>query len=47
MKHYAWDPEKNEKLKAERGILFEESVFHIEQGDEVGVLEPGSYPEIF
>jgi hypothetical protein len=38
MKHYAWDPEKNEKLKAERGISFEAIVFHIEQGDEVDVL---------
>jgi uncharacterized DUF497 family protein len=47
MKHYAWDPEKNEKLKAERGISFEEIVFHIEQGDEVDVLthaNPSKYP---
>jgi uncharacterized DUF497 family protein len=47
MKHYAWDPEKNEKLKAERGISFEAIVFHIEQGDEVDVLahaNPSKYP---
>jgi uncharacterized DUF497 family protein len=47
MKHYAWDPEKNEKLKAERGISFEAIVFHIEQGDEVDVLmhaNPSTYP---
>lgn len=39
MKHYAWDPDKNEKLKLERGVSFEEIVFHIEHGDEVDVLE--------
>ena len=39
MKTYAWNPEKNEKLKIERGISFEEVVFHIEHGDEVDVLE--------
>ena len=30
---FAWNPEKNELLKAERGISFEEIVFHIEAGD--------------
>jgi uncharacterized DUF497 family protein len=39
VKHYNWDPSKNEKLKAERNISFEEVVFHIEQGDEVNVFE--------
>ena len=39
MKTYAWNPEKNEKFKIERGISFEEVVFHIEHGDEVNVLE--------
>ncbi len=39
MKHYNWDPSKNEKLKAERNISFEEVVFHISQGDEVDVFE--------
>ena len=39
MKYYNWDPSKNEKLKAERNISFEEIVFHIEQGDEVDVFE--------
>ena len=39
MKYYNWDPSKNEKLKAERNISFEEVVFHIEQGDEVDVFE--------
>jgi hypothetical protein len=39
MKHYNWDPGKNEKLKAERNISFEEIVFHIERGDEVDIFE--------
>jgi len=39
MKHYAWDPEKNEQLIRERGASFEEVVFHIEAGDEIGVFE--------
>lgn len=39
MKHYNWDPSKNEKLKAERDISFEEVVFHIRQGNEVDVFE--------
>jgi len=33
VKYFAWDDEKNAKLKAERGIGFEEVVFHIEHGD--------------
>ena len=39
MKRYNWDPSKNEKLKAERHISFEEVVFHIGQGDEVDIFE--------
>ena len=35
MTHYAWSPEKNEQLKRERGVSFEDVVFHIEAGDEV------------
>lgn len=30
---YDWNPDKNEKLKAERGISFEEIIFHLSQGD--------------
>ncbi|NKQ37342.1 MAG: BrnT family toxin [Chloroflexi bacterium] len=37
MKRYDWNPEKNEKLKRERGISFEEIIFHIADGDEVDV----------
>lgn len=40
MKHFAWDEAKNAKLKAERGIGFEEIVFHIARGDVLDVLEP-------
>lgn len=39
MKHYAWNPKKNEWLKHERGISFEDVVFHIEAGDEVDLFE--------
>lgn len=39
MKYFAWDDSKNEKVKAERGIGFEEIVFHIERGDLLDVLE--------
>ena len=39
MKYFAWDPEKNEKLKMERGISFEEIVFHVERGDVLDILE--------
>ena len=39
MKHYAWNPGKNEWLKREWGISFEEVVFHIEAGDEVDLFE--------
>ena len=39
MKHFSWDVEKNERLKAERGISFEEIVFHIERGDMLDILE--------
>ncbi len=33
MKTIAWSPEKNEWLKAERGVSFEDVVFHITAGD--------------
>jgi len=39
VKHYAWDPAKNDTLKRERGVSFEDVVFHIEAGDEVDLLE--------
>jgi hypothetical protein len=39
VKYFAWDDAKNAKLKAERGIGFEEIVFHIERGDLLDILE--------
>ena len=32
MKYFSWESEKNEKLKAERGVSFEEVVLSIERG---------------
>ena len=39
MKYFAWDEAKNAKLKVERGIGFEDIVFHIERGDLLDTLE--------
>jgi len=39
VKNFAWNPEKNGWLKRERGIAFEDVVFHIEAGDEVAVFD--------
>jgi uncharacterized DUF497 family protein len=39
VKYFAWDEAKNEKLKVERGVGFEEIVFHIQRGDLLDVLE--------
>ncbi|MBI5238086.1 MAG: toxin [Deltaproteobacteria bacterium] len=39
MKYYAWDPEKNLRLKRERGIAFEEVVFRIESGHVLDIVE--------
>ncbi len=39
MKRFSWSPEKNEKLQQERGISFEEIVFHIENGYVLEVTE--------
>ena len=47
MKGYNWSREKNEALKVERGVSFEDIVFHIEKGDELDVyLHPNQerYP---
>lgn len=30
---YDWDSKKNERLKKERGISFEQIIFHLSQGD--------------
>ena len=39
VKYFAWDDAKNAKLRADRGIAFEDVVFHIERGDLVDILE--------
>ena len=47
MKRFNWNEEKNEQLRAQRGITFEEILFHIEHGDLLDVLEhpnPKRYP---
>jgi len=38
VKRFAWNEDKNERLKAERGVSFEEVVFCIEQGHQA-ILE--------
>lgn len=47
MKVIRWDHEKNEKLKSERGVTFEEVVYHIELGDVIDITKhpnQGKYP---
>ncbi|MES9986268.1 MAG: BrnT family toxin [Candidatus Thiodiazotropha endolucinida] len=39
MKTFAWNSEKNELLKRERGISFEEVVLNIQLGNEVDIFE--------
>ena len=39
MKTYAWNHEKNELLKEERDISFEEIVFNIQIGNEVDIYD--------
>ena len=39
MKVFAWDPVKNERLKVERGISFEEIVLNMQLGNEVDLFE--------
>jgi len=46
MKTFSWDEDKNNKLKAERGVSFEQVVFCIENGMLLDVIEhpnPGRY----
>lgn len=39
MKYFNWNNEKNEKLRGERGVSFEEVVLAIEQGQLLDILE--------
>ncbi|RLJ21835.1 toxin [bacterium endosymbiont of Escarpia laminata] len=47
MKTFAWNPEKNDLLKEERGVSFEEVVLHIQLGNEMDIYDhpnQGRYP---
>jgi len=47
VRRFRWNPDKNEALKAERGISFERIVLAIEDGDVLDVLRhpnEGRYP---
>jgi uncharacterized DUF497 family protein len=39
VKYYSWNNEKNERLKVERGVSFEEAVFYIEHGQLLDIIE--------
>jgi len=39
VKYFSWSAEKNDQLREERGISFEEIVFHIERGDILDLLQ--------
>ncbi len=48
MKPFRWAPDKNQALKAERGISFESVVVAIDSGDFLDVLahpNPAKYPQ--
>ncbi len=47
MKNFDWDPAKNDRLKTERGISFEEIILEIEAGNIIDVIDhpnQGRYP---
>lgn len=47
MKTFSWNSEKNDLLKAERGVSFEDIVLNIQLGNEVDIFEhpnQGRYP---
>ena len=39
MDQYDWSPEKNDVLKRERGIAFEDIVFHLDRGGLLNTIE--------
>ncbi len=39
MNHYRWNKEKNERLKIERGVSFEQITMHIERGDVLDIVD--------
>lgn len=47
VKFLSWDPVKSEQLQKDRGISFEEIVYHLGRGDVLDILEhpnPKRYP---
>ena len=42
MKTFAWNPDKNRLLRQDRGIGFEDVLFHIERGDVLDIIEHGN-----
>ncbi len=45
MKPYTWDKQKNEKLKKERGISFEEIIYFLSSGCLIDVLDNNKYED--
>ncbi len=39
MDHYRWNKEKNEQLRIERGVSFEQITMHIERGDLLDIVD--------
>jgi len=39
VKRFNWNSEKNEQLRIDRGISFDEILFHIENGDVLDILQ--------
>ncbi len=39
MKVYVWNEEKNQRLKSERGVSFEEIIVHLAIGDLLDIVE--------
>ncbi|MBI5251053.1 MAG: BrnT family toxin [Desulfomonile tiedjei] len=39
MNYFSWNDEKNERLKKDRGVSFEEVVFHIERDELPEIVE--------
>jgi uncharacterized DUF497 family protein len=37
--HYKWDAKKNEQLRADRGVSFDQVVMHIERGEILDIYE--------
>ena len=44
MKYFNWNSEKNELLRRERGISFEEIAYLIESGQVIGIEENPGHP---